>query len=83
LEVDFFWPDHKLVVETDGWGKHGTRRAFESDRARDALPQAHGYRVLRFTWRQVMHETLLVVVRIAQLLAVTPHHEPGTPLTGG
>jgi very-short-patch-repair endonuclease len=67
--VDFFWPDHGLVVETDGWGTHGHRRAFESDRARDATLQAHGYTVLRFTWRQVIHETLLVTVRIAQVLA--------------
>ncbi|HTE59917.1 MAG TPA: DUF559 domain-containing protein, partial [Solirubrobacteraceae bacterium] len=67
-EVDFFWPDHGLVVETDGWSTHGHRRAFESDRARDAMLQAHGYTVVRFTWRQVMDETLLVTVRIAQLL---------------
>jgi very-short-patch-repair endonuclease len=68
-EVDFFWPDHDLIVETDGWGVHGNRRAFESDRARDAMLQAHGFTVVRFTWRQVLHETLLVTVRIAQLLS--------------
>jgi len=70
-EVDFFWPDRKLIVETDGWATHGHRRAFESDRARDAQLVAAGYRVLRFTWRQVIHETLLVTVRIAQALANT------------
>jgi very-short-patch-repair endonuclease len=31
--------------------------------------QAHGYTVVRFTRRQVLHETLLVTVRIAQLPA--------------
>jgi very-short-patch-repair endonuclease len=70
-EVDFFWPDHNVIVETDGWGAHGNRRAFEGDRAKDATLQAHGYTVVRFTWRQVKHETLLVTVRIAQLLART------------
>jgi very-short-patch-repair endonuclease len=69
-EVDFLWPEHRLIVETDGWSTHGHRRAFESDRARDATLQAHGYRVVRFTWRQVIHETLLVTVRIAQILSV-------------
>ena len=69
-EVDFFWPDHDVIVETDGWRTHGHRRAFEDDRARDAMLQAHGYTVVRFTWRQVLHETLLVTVRIAQLLAI-------------
>ena len=68
-EVDFLWPEHDLIVETDGWRTHGHRRAFERDRARDATLQAHGYTVVRFTWRQVRHETLLVTVRIAQLLA--------------
>jgi very-short-patch-repair endonuclease len=68
-EVDFFWPDQRLVVETDGWATHGHRRAFESDRARDAQLVAAGYRVLRFTWRQVTHQTLLVAVQIAQALA--------------
>jgi very-short-patch-repair endonuclease len=67
--VDFYWPEQKLVVETDGWHTHGHRRAFEDDRARDATLQAHGYTVVRFTWRQVLHETLLVTVRIAQLLS--------------
>ena len=51
-------------------GTHGRRRAFESDRARDATLQAHGHRVVRFTWRQVIHETLLVTVRIAQILSL-------------
>jgi hypothetical protein len=81
--ADFFWPDHRLVVETDGWQGHGHRMAFEHDRARDAWLQASGYTVVRFTWRQVMHETLLVTVRIAQLLARTPHHALATPPAGG
>jgi len=77
---DFLWPEHKLIVETDGWAGHGHRTAFEDDRARDADLQAQGFKVLRFTWRQVMHQTLLVVVRIAQC---TPHHALDTPPAGG
>ena len=34
--MDFVWRAHSLIVETDGWAAHGTRRAFERDRARDA-----------------------------------------------
>ena len=48
-EVDFFFPAHRLVVETDGWRDHGTRIAFERDRAKDAALVAAGYIVLRFT----------------------------------
>ncbi len=50
-EVDFYWPAHDLIVETDGWETHGTRTAFERDRAKDAALTAAGQRVLRFTWR--------------------------------
>jgi very-short-patch-repair endonuclease len=52
-EADFLWRDHRLIVETDGYRHHSDRAAFEADRARDAHLQAAGYRVLRFTYRQV------------------------------
>jgi very-short-patch-repair endonuclease len=75
-EADFHWPEQRLVVETDGWRVHGRRRAFEDDRARDAELHAAGWVVLRFTWRQVMRETLPVTVRIAQVLTRRSHeHE--------
>jgi hypothetical protein len=35
-EVDFLWRAQRLVAETDGWGPHHTRDAFETDRRRDA-----------------------------------------------
>jgi hypothetical protein len=53
IEVDFCWPEARLIVETDGHAHHGTRAAFERDRARDALLTALGWRVMRFTARQV------------------------------
>jgi hypothetical protein len=56
LEVDFHWPDARLVVETDGHEHHGTRAAFERDRARDQALIAAGWTVLRFTYRQVLEE---------------------------
>jgi len=34
-EVDLYWPEHRLVVEFDGWAYHSTRAAFERDRLRD------------------------------------------------
>jgi very-short-patch-repair endonuclease len=52
LEVDFCWPQPRLIVELDGWDTHHTRAAFEHDRRRDAALQAAGWRVLRFTWRE-------------------------------
>ena len=53
---DFHWPQLKLVVETDGAATHLTATAFQSDRRRDVALQLAGYRVLRFTWRDVVHD---------------------------
>jgi hypothetical protein len=68
--VDFTWPEHRVIVEVDGWASHGDKRAFEHDRARDAERQALGDVVLRFTWRQVIEQPVRVVARIAQTLGV-------------
>ena len=68
-EVDFLWRAARLVVETDGRATHATRAAFERDRARDAALQVAGYRVVRFTYRQVVADTPYVVATIRALLA--------------
>jgi hypothetical protein len=61
--VDFCWPEHRLIVETDG-RRHRTRAAFERDRARDALLTAVGWRVMRFTTRQVRGDPVTVAARV-------------------
>jgi very-short-patch-repair endonuclease len=48
-EVDFLWPDQRLVVEVDGHAYHANRRAFERDRERDAALAAAGITVVRVT----------------------------------
>jgi very-short-patch-repair endonuclease len=68
--VDFYWPEHRLIVETDGHGAHGTPRRFETDRTRDAHLTALGYRVLRFTWRQLERDPEIVAARLAAALAL-------------
>jgi very-short-patch-repair endonuclease len=55
-ETDFRWPDRRLVVETDGFAFHGDPRSHERDRQRDQDLQLRGWRVYRFTWRQVTRE---------------------------
>jgi predicted transcriptional regulator of viral defense system len=56
VEADFAWPEHTLVVETDGHRVHGTRHAFERDRRRDRRLLLAGWRVARVTWLQVERE---------------------------
>lgn len=66
-EVDFQWPTHRLIVETDGAASHLTPAAFEHDRARDAHLTALGHRVIRITWRQLTerpHEVARLLWRL-------------------
>ena len=45
--VDFFWPSHDLVVETDGERYHGHAIAVRRDTRRDAYLQLRGCVILR------------------------------------
>jgi very-short-patch-repair endonuclease len=51
--VDFFWPDRRLIVETDGLRVHTLPGAFERDRRRDRVHRSAGLRVERITWGDV------------------------------
>jgi len=68
LEVDLFWEEQQLAIETDGEETHGTSAAFQRDRWRDQLLVAAGYRTARVTWAQVRDEPAAVVNRIARML---------------
>jgi len=68
-EVDFVWRDARLIVETDGWAAHGTRKAFERDRIRDAELTAGGWRVVRITRRRLARGPDAVARQLARLLA--------------
>ena len=69
FRVDFMWPEHRAVVETDGNEYHGTRRAFEIDRRRDQRLMQAGWRFARITWRQLRDDPGTVIRVVADLLA--------------
>ena len=48
-EFDFYWPDHRLVVETDGEPYHLTPAERERDLRKDAWCQTHDHKILRIT----------------------------------
>jgi very-short-patch-repair endonuclease len=56
VEVDFFWPDLGLVVETDGLTYHRTPQQQTADVERGQLHFANGLTPLRFTHWQVTNE---------------------------
>jgi Transcriptional regulator, AbiEi antitoxin len=52
-EVDAYFPDHRLIVELDGWRFHRERASFESDRERDAHALANGIATVRITSKRL------------------------------
>jgi Transcriptional regulator, AbiEi antitoxin/Protein of unknown function (DUF559) len=70
VKADFLWRAERLVIETDGWGSHGTRRAFERDRRRDRRLRLAGYETFRFTWRELVDEPAGVGETLRRLLAL-------------
>lgn len=66
LRVDFCFERQALVVEVDGqrWHQDPAR-----DQARDNALAALGWRVLRFTWAQVVHEPEQVLEQLQSALA--------------
>lgn len=72
FEVDAVWGRQRLAVELDGWETHRTRDAFQRDRAKaNALTQA-GWRVLRFTYADVVWRPVRVAEQIAAVLGEDP-----------
>ena len=76
LKVDAYFPTHRVIVETDGWATHRTRRAFEDDRAKDAALVAAGYKVLRFTWRRLRDDPHTVAERLRAVMRPDPASLP-------
>ena len=68
-ELDFLWPDHRLIAEADSWLFHGTRYAFNRDRRRDATLATLHYRTVRFTDLQLVHEPRWVAETLEKLLS--------------
>lgn len=63
---------HRLVVEADSWEWHTGKRAHVRDCWRYNALVAHGWRVLRFTWEQVMWQPEYV----GEVVLMTIGHRP-------
>ena len=71
-EVDGVWPDRRLIVEVDGCQAHGTRQAFENDRARDRELIVQGRRVVRIAWRPLETDGATIARQLRALLGAAP-----------
>ena len=68
IESDCVWRAQRLIAELDGREDHDTRRAFESDRARDVALQAAGWRVVRITARALKQDPAPLAADLSRLL---------------
>jgi hypothetical protein len=66
--VDFAWPGARLVVEVDGFAFHADRAAYRKDRRRGNALQRAGWRVLRFSWEDVVGAPDSVVADVREVL---------------
>lgn len=61
--VDFYCPEHKLIIELDG-DSHYQDEAQEYDAIRDEFMSALGLQVMRFTNSELMENPEVVVMKI-------------------
>ncbi len=69
FEVDFFFPDLGLVVETDGLRYHRTPSTQTRDARRDRAHTLAGMTPLRFTHYEIKHEPSRVQTELDQIAA--------------
>jgi very-short-patch-repair endonuclease len=68
-EVDALWPADRLAVEIDGYDYHHNREAFRRDRAKQNALTAAGYRILRFTYEDVIDHPRRTATAVRRLLS--------------
>jgi very-short-patch-repair endonuclease len=72
IEADFVWHEQRVIAELDGRAFHDTGLAFERDRSRDRALAAHGWTVIRVTWRQIRDDAPQLARDLHGLLTSKP-----------
>lgn len=70
FEIDALWRPQRLAVELDSREVHDTDDGFESDRERDRILLAEGWRTTRITWRQLRDRPAAVSEDLRLLLEI-------------
>lgn len=66
--VDFAYPARRLIIEGDSRKWHALMESFDTDRHRDNQAQLAGWRILRFTWKDIMDDPMMVTSGIRRAL---------------
>jgi very-short-patch-repair endonuclease len=68
--IDIAFPDAKVAIEFDGWAYHSDVERFRADRSKgNALVRA-GWKLLRFTWHDLMNRPQYVIAEIRAAILV-------------
>jgi very-short-patch-repair endonuclease len=68
FEIDALWEQQRVALELDSRGVHGTKKRFETDRQRDRILVAEGWKTMRVTWRQLQEEPAAIAADLRQAL---------------
>jgi ATP-dependent DNA helicase RecG len=74
--VDFICLEKNLIIEVDG-GYHSTAEQREADELRTTVLSEIGFKVIRFTNEEVIHNTETVLKKITSILESLPSGEVG------
>ncbi len=69
FEADTWFPDHRLIVELDGWDYHRDHPTFTSDRDRDTDRLAAGIETVRITWDRLTETPAREAERLNRIFA--------------
>jgi very-short-patch-repair endonuclease len=67
--IDVAFPQHRVAIEVDGFAYHSAGGRFQADRTRQNALIASGWRVLRFTWADIVERPAGAVAEVRALLA--------------
>ncbi len=65
-----------LIVEADGFEFHAGTTTFRNDRRRDREAVRQGYRIVRLTWADVIHDWAAVLPTLLDILRTRRHRLP-------
>jgi very-short-patch-repair endonuclease len=77
--VDFFWPEHRLVLEVDSYLYHHTPKDRAEDRRKQRILEKTGHTVLRVTDDELKDTPEAAVADVAAQFSRAHQSTPASP----
>lgn len=79
FSLDIAFVKYKIAVEVDGWEFHGKHKtSHTADRERQNLLTLHGWRILRYTAKQIRGDIDKCVAEVSQLIQLVKENNNDT-----